>query len=274
MSDLLEHDLREAFAERAARITPEASARLREVDYRPRSRWLASPRAVSAVGALGLSGAGAAVGAAILLGSSAAPAFAGWSATPTAPQPGQLATAQQHCGEGSRGPVLTDTRGPYAASIYADGSTCLEGNGVRISTSGGGSTRPSIPAGTVELNGLGESDPEGNALTMVYGPIGAGVTGVTITRTGGSSVQATVKHGRYLAWWPGSGHAVTAQVASVSGTRTQSFPRGRQSAPPCPAGGHCTSGYGFGPGLRSRSRSGSTHPPIPTMTIAGPQSGQ
>jgi hypothetical protein len=274
MSDLLEQDLREAFAERAARITPEASARLRAVDYHPRSRWPASRRAVSAVGALGLSGGAAAVGAAVLLGSSAAPAFAGWTATPTAPQPGQLAAIQQHCRAGSRGPVLTDTRGPYAASIYADGSTCLEGNGVRISTSGGGGTTSGIPAGTVQLNGLGESDPEGHALTMVDGPIGVGVTGVTITRSGESSVRATVKNGWYLAWWPGTARAVTARVASASGTSTQSFPRARQSAPPCPTGGHCTSGYGFGPGLRPRSRSGSRQPPIPTMTIAGPQNGQ
>ena len=42
MSDLLEHDLREALADRAARITPEASARLRAVDYHPRFRRLAS----------------------------------------------------------------------------------------------------------------------------------------------------------------------------------------------------------------------------------------
>src|ERR1700727_2902608 len=153
MSDLLEQDLREAFAERAARINPEARARLRAVDYHPRARWPASRR----------------------------------------------------------------------------------------------------------------------ALTMVDGPIGVGVTGVTITRSGESSVRATVKNGWYLAWWPGTARAVTARVASASGTSTQSFPRARQSAPPCPTGGHCTSGYGFGRGLRPRSRSGSRQPPIPTMTIAGPQ---
>ena len=47
--DLLEQDLREAFVERAARITPEASARLRGGRLPPRSRWPASRRAVSAV---------------------------------------------------------------------------------------------------------------------------------------------------------------------------------------------------------------------------------
>jgi hypothetical protein len=249
MSDLLEDDLREALADRAARMTPEASARLRAVDYHPRSRWLGSRRGRRTLGALGLSGAAAAVGAAILLGSSAAPAFAGWTASPTAPLPGQLAAALQHCGPGAGTPVLTDTRGPYTASIYADGSTCLEGDGITISSGGGGGSASGIPAGTVQLNGLGEADSEGQALTMVDGRIGDGVTGVTIARSDGSSVQATVGNGWYLAWWPGTERAVTAQVASASGTSTQSFPAGPQgSTPPCPTGGHCSSGYGFGSG--------------------------
>jgi hypothetical protein len=266
MIDLLEDDLREALADRAARITPEASARLRAVDYRPRSRWLASRRAVSALGALGLSGAAAAAGAAILLGSSATPAFAGWTASPTAPLPGQLAAAQQHCSTGSGMPVLTDTRGPYTASIYADGSTCVDGNGVEISAGGGGGATSSIAAGAVELNGAGESDSDGHALTMVDGPIGAGVTGVTITRSDGSSVQATVKNGWYVAWWPGTERAVTAQVASASGTSTQSFPTGpHRPAPACPAGAHCASGYGFASG--SAHRAGRS-----TVRIAGSNS--
>jgi hypothetical protein len=242
MNDLLEQDLREALADQAALITTEASARLRAVDYHPRSRMLPSR---AALGALGLSGA-AAAGAAILLGSSAAPAFAGWTASPTAPLPGQLVGAQQRCGTGARTPVLTDTRGPYTASIYADGSTCVEGNGITISASSDGGRKSSVPAGTIELNGAGESDSDGHALTMVDGPIGAGVTGVTIARSDGSSVRATVKNGWYLAWWPGTERAVTARVASASGASAQSFPTGPdRRSPACPAGAHCASGYGF-----------------------------
>lgn len=243
MSDLLEHDLREALADRAALTPREASARLRAVDYHPRSRWLPSRHMV---GALGLSGAAAAVGAAILLGSSAAPAFAGWTPSPTAPRPGQLAAADQQCRAGAGTPALSDTRGPYTASIYADGSTCLSGNGMTINSSSSGGGRASIPAGRIELNGAGESDSDGHALTMVDGPIGAGVTGVTITRSDGSSVQATVKNGWYLAWWPGTQRAVSAQVASTNGTSTQSFPAAPdQPSQACPAGAHCASGYGF-----------------------------
>jgi len=253
MSDLLEDDLREAFADRAARITPEASARLRAVDYHPRSGRLSSRRARSALGALGLSGAAAVVGAVVLLGSNAAPAFAGWTSSPTTPLPGQLAAAQQHCTAGSGTPVLTDTRGPYTASIYADGATCLQGNGIEISGGGAGNAA-NATAGTIELNGAGESDSDGHALTMVDGRIGSGVTGVTITRSDGSSVRATVKNGWYLAWWPGSERAVTAHVANANGTSAQSFPTGaQQPSPACPTGAHCTSGYGFATGSAHRA---------------------
>jgi hypothetical protein len=268
MSDLLEHDLREALAARAARITPEASARLRAIDYHPRSPRLASRRALGTLGALGLSGAAAVAGAAVLLGSSAAPAFAGWTSSPTAPVRGQLAAALQRCGSGSGTPVLTDTRGPYTASIYADGSTCVAGNGIQISQGGGGNATSSIPAGAVELNGAGQSDSDGHALTMVDGTVGAGVTGVTITRSDGSSVQATVKNGWYLAWWPGTERAVTAQVASAAGTHTQSFPSGPvRPAPACPTGAHCASGYGFATGSAHRAARS-------TLRIGGSNSGE
>ncbi len=51
---------------------------------------------------------------------------------------------------------------------------------------------------------------------MVDGPIGAGVTSVTIKRSDGSSAQATVLNRWYLAWWPGTERAVTAQVTGAS----------------------------------------------------------
>src|SRR5579864_4853924 len=244
MSDRLEQDLRGALADRAALMTPDASARLRAFDFRPRTRSFPSR---PALGALGLSAAAAATAAAILLGSSAAPAFAGWTADPTAPQPGQLAVAGQGCGTTAGTPLLTDTRGPYTASIYSDGSTCVEGNGITISSSRNGGGTASVPAGAIQLNGAGESDSEGHALTMVDGPTGPGVTGVRIMRSDGTSVQATVANGWYLAWWPGTERAVTAQVSTSTSTSTQTFPTAPgQASPPCPAGSHCASGYGFG----------------------------
>lgn len=269
MNDLLERELREALADRAALIPREATARLRAVDYRPRSHWLPSRSRSHRLpsrplqGALGLGGAAAVAGAAIVLASSAAPAFAGWTASPTAPQPGQVAAAEQQCDAGAGAPALSDTRGPYTASIFADGSTCLSGNGITINSSGTGDPNASIPAGTIELGGAGESDSAGNALTMVDGRIGTGVTSVTITRSDGSSVQATVKNGWYLAWWPGTQRAVTAKVATANGTNTQSFPPARNApTAPCPTGAHCNVGYGFGSAQTHGSR-------LSTMSTTG-----
>jgi hypothetical protein len=84
-------------------------------------------------------------------------------------------------------------------------------------------------------------------LTLVDGPTGAGVTAVTIERSDGSSVQATVANGWYLAWWPGTVTATNAEVTTASGTSTVAFPSTPSlPAPDCPSGAHCASGYSFG----------------------------
>jgi hypothetical protein len=244
MSDLLEHNLRDIFSERAAQIDPAASARLRAVDYRRRRR-----PALPALGALGVSAAAAAVIAVVTLGSSAAPAFAGWSPTPTSPLAGQLAAAEQACRANLGTPVLTDTRGPYTASIYADAASshlCLEGGSLSIASSNSGSSQVDVPAGQVELAGSGMKNSSGQALTLVDGRIGAGVTSVGIHRGDGSSVQATVSGGWYLAWWPGTVQATTADVTTSTGTVTEHFPSTPRGPAGCPAGSRCSSGYSFG----------------------------
>jgi hypothetical protein len=258
MSDLLEQDVRETLAQRAAQIDPAASARLRAVDYRPRRRGVP---AVSALGALGVSATAAVVIAAVTLGSSAAPAFAGWSPTPTPPLAGQLAAAEQACSANLGTPVLTDTRGPYTASIYADATTshtCLQGGSLSIASSNSGPNQTDISAGQVQLNGLGMKNSSGQALTLVNGRIGTGVTSVTIERSDGSSVRATVSGGWYLAWWPGTVRATTADVTTTTGTVVERFPSTPQgpAVPPCAAGSRCSSGYGFGSAGAGSSRPG------------------
>ena len=160
MSDLLEDDLREVLVDRAARITPAASARLRAVDYHPRSRRLGSRRSLSALGAVGLSAArrrGRGLPARIERGArirwmdGEAHDAAAWPAC-------RCTTALQH---GFRHPGSDRYPRPVSASIYADGSTCVDGNGIEIS--GGGGATSSIPAGTIELNGAGESDSDGRS---------------------------------------------------------------------------------------------------------------
>jgi hypothetical protein len=244
MPDQLEQSLREALSLRAAQLDPDSIARLRAIDYRPRRRRLGSLPTVSA---LGVGGAAAALSAVFALSSGTAPAFAGWQATPTAPTPGQLAQAAKACGQDLGSPVLADSRGPYTASIYADSTTsdlCLHGNGVSIAS---GSTSPapvSVAAGQVQPGGGGTRDTAGNTLTLVDGRTGAGVTAVTIQRSDGTSVQATVAGGWYLAWWPGTVAAKDAKVTTASGSSTVAFPAA--PALTCPSGADCAAGYSYG----------------------------
>ncbi len=247
MPDQLEQSLREALSQRAAQLDPNSIARLRAIDYRPRRRRFG---VVSAVSALGVGGAAAALTVVFALSSGAAPAFAGWQATPRSPAPARLAQATQACGQDLGGPVLTDSRGPYTASISADSTTsdvCLSGNGVSMSSSSTSVAPVSVAAGQIELDGGGTRDSAGNALTLVDGRTGAGVTAVTIERTDAGSVQATVANGWYLAWWPGTAAATNAQVTTASGTNTVAFPSTPAlPAPSCPSGARCAAGYSFG----------------------------
>jgi hypothetical protein len=248
MLDQLEQSLREVLSQRAAQLDPDSLARLRAIDYHPRRRWV---RKHPAIGALGATGAAATVVAVIVsLSSGAAPAFAGWKAAPTSPSPGRIAQAGQACGQDLGSQVLSDSRGPYVASIYADptnSDVCLSGNGISMSSNSTSAAPASVPAGQIALASRGMQDSSGNALTLVDGRIGAGVTAVTIERSDGSSVQATVANGWYLAWWPGTVAATNAQVTTASGTSTVAFPSTPPlSMPNCPSRARCAAGYSSG----------------------------
>ena len=123
MSDLLEDDLREALVDRAARITPERVPGCGRLTTTPLPAAGVAP-AVAAE-ALGAERRRSCRGRGLLLGSSASARVRRVDRDPTAPLPGQLSRALTALRRGSGSPVLTDTRGPYTASIYADGSTCL-----------------------------------------------------------------------------------------------------------------------------------------------------
>ena len=127
----------------------------------------------------------------------------------------------------------------------------------------------SVAAGQIQFRGGGTRDSAGNALTLVDGRAGAGVTAVTIDRSDGSSVQATVTDGWYLAWWPGTVTATNAEVTTASGTSTVAFPSTPAlSAPACPSGAHCASGYSYGGGGGAASTGQSS------MTVNGASSSQ
>ncbi len=288
MIDALEDELRAALAERAREIPAEARQRIRTVDCHPRTRALGPRMALGGVAVVAAS-TGAVV-ALVGLGSSTAPAFAGWSATPTQPASGQTGTARERCASqlsstgGSQGipatgwqPVLTDTRGPFTAMILRNGganATCFTGPSFTTlqansapggpsehtmsgsasgSASGSGSTSSAIgvmglggrPSGPIsQASEAHLTTNAGQAYTFLQGQVATDVSALTLVRSDGSEVQATVADGSFVAWWPGSTDANSAQLASPSGTSTQQLSFTMLPQPPCPAGTACSSGSG------------------------------
>jgi hypothetical protein len=243
MIDELESDLRNALARRAAEVPTDAAARLRALDYHPRTRRV-RPRL--ALGAL----AGSA-------GTQAA--FAGWSATPTPASSAQLAADQAACQAdlaanttpapfstsqitGWRA-VLTDTRGPFSYLIMQSGdyhAACFSGPGftrlgeygyaIDSSQRAGTDQAPANSivtesAGTSLLGANGQpyngSGPMGSAYGEIDGSTGPGVTAVTLVLSDGTDVQATTSSGWFAAWWPGKQTAPEAQLTTSTGEVTQ-----------------------------------------------------
>ena len=225
----IENDLRAWMQERATRV--HASPKILETDYRPRTRSR-RPQLALGGGVAAVAGAAAAI---LALAGGASTAFAGWTAQPTAASPAQLQAAQSYCAASRPDPNSTtqqavDSRGPYTIIVYAGPATstqtynfCTYGPGLD-NGSGWTSSPPVTPtAGQLFL----WTDHTGTSNGQDYGTMiaqaGAGVTAANLTLTDGTVVSATVQNGWVIAWWPGSGHVASAQLATATGTQTQSF---------------------------------------------------
>jgi hypothetical protein len=245
MNEQLESNLRGALQERASLVPGACVERLTAHDYHPRHRRLTPPLAIGATAT-----AAAAAGAATLvisLGAGATTAFAGWTPKPTAPAPGQLQGAQASC-ESGQSPVsglplkLADTRGPFTFSVYADSQTsaaCIKGPSFRAVTTSMSSAPVSVPGAQIVLSsargrapgGGGPSGGAGNAYSFADGRTGAGVSGVTLVLDDGTTVQATVGNGWFVAWWPGDHMVESAQITTPAGVKTQALNTPPQLAP-------------------------------------------
>jgi hypothetical protein len=147
--------------------------------------------------------------------------------------------------------VLTDTRGPFTAMILRSGSasaTCFDGPSFTTvaanDTQSGGGSEHVLSAGSATggaqgsvsvmgFDGCTSGGPlgpatqshltmkDGQPYTFVQGQVSAGATGVTLTRSDGSNVQATVGDGAFVVWWPGTADATSAYVVGPSGGTTQ-----------------------------------------------------
>lgn len=116
MSDLVEQELREAFAARVEVVVPRIVDRLSCVDFQPRRTQRRLLAKIGAAGGLVTTGAVAAV---LVLGGGAPEAFAGWTAVPARVTAASLATARQACGIAHTAPVLAaESRGPFVAVVF------------------------------------------------------------------------------------------------------------------------------------------------------------
>jgi hypothetical protein len=286
MNEPLESNLRTALRERASLVPGASVDRLTGHDYHPRHSRLRPPVAIGATAT-----AAAAAGAATLvisLGAGATNAFAGWTAKPTQPAPGQIEAAQTSC-ESGQSPVsglplkLADTRGPFTFSVYANSqssASCIKGPSFTAVTTNTSSVPVSVPDGQIVLSiaqgraaqggalggggpGLGGGGPAraaGAPYSFAEGRTGSGVTGVTLVLDDGTTVQATVGNGWFVAWWPGDQRAKSAQLTTPSGVKTQALNTGPR-VPPGHGSGSVSATAG---GSVSTGGSGPSGPPAGT----------
>jgi hypothetical protein len=254
MDTQVEHELRRVLAARAAELPSDASNRLLAANYRPRS---GIQRPALAVGGAAVV-AGAVVAVSLVgLGTDTPRAFAGWSATPTAPKGDQVRTAQEACmsrlptsagiehrQETASGPhrpwpipsittgswhaVVIDTRGPYtmillAAAHGAAELSCFSGRQpISLGGSFGTHPPPPVPAGHISLVSSGSTttprDEGSHHFSQLVGRTGPGVTGVTLRLRNGTRVTASLDNGWFLAWWPGTQRGTATEVTISTGT--------------------------------------------------------
>lgn len=258
MSTQLETELRDALRERA-RLVPAASVqRVARFDYRPRTRRIQPPLVLSAAGA---SAAAAGAVAIASLGTGAAPAFAGWTAKPTRASAAEVASANADCQ--AQSPIsglplqLTDVRGPFTFSIYADdesSATCITGPSFAAVASSHASLQQTPPPDKISFD-FHSTTREGQPFSFAEGRAADGVSAVKLTLADGTSIDATVANGWFVAWWPSLQTVKSADITTPTGVSTQTFP-----TPPTPAGGAGNAGmsmsYGGGT-ARGGSQSGS-----------------
>lgn len=266
MTQHLETDLRAALAARADEIPAAAGARVRARDYRPRTRAVRPP---VAAGALAAAAAAVAAVGLVDLGTSTTPAFAGWTAKPTAASGSQTGDAVATCkqrleaipGSAAAGnvakatgrpmglpsvdslaPALTDTRGPFTFLVFARlnaNATCISGPGfTSVSEANSAGAPPAVPADGITVTWAAHTARDGQAYSFLEGHTGADVSAVTLKLSDGRSVQTSSENGWFVAWWPGSTSATSAAATTSHGTTTEPVPAAViPGCPPAPGGG-------------------------------------
>jgi hypothetical protein len=191
----------------------------------------------------GAAGVAAAVSALVMGGGSTRPpAFAGWSAVPSALDASQVSTADTTCqaqlagsaprnlgfDPSSLAPELTDVRGPFTVTVFTDSA---QDEALCMTTPDSSNTawqwiaRPEVPVGpsAVAVDRISSGSQDRQSYTLVVGRTGSGVTGVTLVLSNESDVTATTGNGLFIAWWPGDQGIASAEVTAPNGVLTQTL---------------------------------------------------
>lgn len=247
-TDTFEDRLHDALLDRFDALSYQPSSFAVPARRRSRARRLALP-----VGALA-----AAVSVAVLIldlggdaptstGQTRAPALAlaAWTSQPTAANQGETSGAEAQCSAalnspGSQGgpsdktspppppggpwnPVLVDTRADLTLALYSNGTTwiaCLDTPSFIQVNAFGTNSEGVVPDSSATLDKLSTKGMSGSVYTVAIGSAGSSVTGVVLQRTDGSAVTATLGHGHYIAWWPGTVGVTALSVSTEKGTQT------------------------------------------------------
>lgn len=127
--------------------------------------------------------------------------------------------------------ILTDTRGPFTLVMLTNGegeAHCLVGPGpthiAGVDTQSLTGIHVGVRAYQVGALSLGSTrTSNGEQFKYLSGRAGRGVKAVRIDLADGKRISATIEHGWYLAWWPGSDPMMAIQAVSTHGASTQRF---------------------------------------------------
>ena len=187
----------------------------------------------------------------------------------TMPGPGGSSSTASSSGSGSWESVLTDVRGPFTVALYQNGdeyAACFSSSSFTVinevessgssgrssvsmgaSASGSGSPSEATSGTSVSSTATGDlnqvlqnhlTTSNDGPYTLVDGRTKSGVSAVGLVEDG-QDVVATVADGWFVAWWPGSDSATTAQVTTATGTTTEALTAAAPAPPPpgtCPTG--------------------------------------
>ena len=145
-------------------------------------------------------------------------AYASWTAVPSPVATHDLDTVVRACrdqlDEGDMPVTLAERRGNFVAVLFHENNPDLSGSCVawnppgsnqvdHVDTAVGGAGGPAWtpPAGRITQGAISQYGGDQPA-SFTDGAVGHGVVGVTI-HAGAQTITATVKNGRYAAWWPG-----------------------------------------------------------------------